>query len=204
MSPMRSNLLRGGVACLALATLAGVTGMALSASPLPTQAPPRAGGTPPAPAAGSPATRHPTVSDIELLISGDEVSPAAAATAVSICRAIAADYDDRDIARFLNQYGRALAHSGQPDAGIVMLARGFILFPESRWAPASLLESARFHRRYYRDEPTVERLARRAARVARAMGLRELAEEADAFLAAPAPPAPSDSSPRPNPPSDPT
>ena len=202
MSPMRSNLVRGGVACLALATLAGAAGLANSASPRQSQAPPRAGGTPPAPAVGSPATRHPTVADIELLLSGDEVSPAAAATAVSVCRAIAADYDDRDIARFLNQYGRALAHSGQPDAGIVMLARGFILFPDSRWTPASLLESARFHRRFFRDEPTVERLARRAARVARAMGLRELAEEADAFLAAP-PPASTDSSPRPNPPSDP-
>jgi hypothetical protein len=85
----------------------------------------------------------------------------------------------------------------------VMLARCFILFPESRWAPASLLESARFHRRFYRDEPAVERLARRAAHTARAMGLRELAEEADAFLAAPPPASSSDSSPRPNPPSDP-
>jgi hypothetical protein len=141
------------------------------------------------------------VADLELLLSGDEISPAAAATAASICRRIAADYDDRDIARFLNQYGRALAHSGDPDAGVVMLARCFILFPESRWAPASLLESARIHRRYYRDEATVERLARRAANSARAMGLPELAEQADAFLAAPAP---SNASSRPTSPSDPT
>ena len=196
MSPMRSNAVRGWATGLAIAMLAAAAGAAASAPRPEPQAAPRTGAAPPV-------TRHPTVADIELLLSGDEVSPAAAATAVSICRAIAADYDDRDIARFLNQHGRAIAHAGQPDAGIVMLARCFILFPESRWAPASLLESARFHRWFYRDEPAVERLARRAAHTARAMGLRELAEEADAFLAAPPPASSSDSSPRPNPPSDP-
>jgi hypothetical protein len=181
--------------------MAILTVAALVAPPKPLAQAPAPGAQPP-PAA--PAEKHPSAADLELLLSGDEVSPAAAATAVSICRRIAADYDDRDIARFLNQYGRALAHSGDPDAGVVMLARAFILFPESRWAPASLLDSARFHRRYYRDEATVERLARRAARSARAMGLRELADEADAFLAAPAPPTPSNASPRPIPSSDPT
>ncbi|MGA1517431.1 MAG: hypothetical protein ACO396_06625, partial [Phycisphaerales bacterium] len=190
--------MRRPITPFAMAILA-VAGLAAAPKPL-AQAP--APGAQPPPAA--PAEKHPSAADLELLLSGDEVSPAAAATAVSICRRIAADYDDRDIARFLNQYGRALAHSGDPDAGVVMLARAFILFPESRWAPASLLDSARFHRQYYRDEATVERLARRAARSARAMGLRELADEADAFLAAPAPPTPSNASPRPIPSSDPT
>jgi hypothetical protein len=193
MTAMRRPLTPFAMAILAVAGLA--------AAPKPLAQAPAPGAQPP-PAA--PAEKHPSAADLELLLSGDEVSPAAAATAVSICRRIAADYDDRDIARFLNQYGRALAHSGDPDAGVVMLARAFILFPESRWAPASLLDSARFHRRYYRDEATVERLARRAARSARAMGLRELADEADAFLAAPAPPTPSNASPRPIPSSDPT
>jgi hypothetical protein len=193
MTAMRRPLTPFAMAILAVAGLA--------AAPKPLAQAPAPGAQPP-PAA--PAEKHPSAADLELLLSGDEVSPAAAATAVSICRRIAADYDDRDIARFLNQYGRALAHSGDPDAGVVMLARAFILFPESRWAPASLLDSARFHRQYYRDEATVERLARRAARSARAMGLRELADEADAFLAAPAPPTPSNASPRPIPSSDPT
>lgn len=196
MIPTRTDLARAAMAMLAGASVAtGSRALAqVRAAPPP----------PPAGVGVAAAQQHPSVADLELLLSGDEVSPAAAATAVSICRRIAADYDDRDIARFLNQYGRALAHSGDPDAGVVMLARGFILFPDSRWAPASLLESARFHRRFYRDEATVERLARRAARAARAMGLRELAEEADAFLAAPAPPTPSNASPRPTPSSDPT
>lgn len=191
------------MAALAITIVTGAILDASAGSASAAQALPRAGGAPPDPSAGGPASRHPTVGDIELLLSGEEVSPAAAATAVSICRAIAADYDDRDIARFLNQYGRALVHSGQPDAGVVMLARCFILFPESRWAPASMLESARFHRRFFRDEPAVERLARRAANASRAMGLRELAEEADAFLATPPPMLPRDSSPRPTSPSDP-
>jgi hypothetical protein len=193
MTPMRSNPAPVAVAIFAAAIAA--------ASRADAQTSGRGDTTPPVARATAPTDQHPTVADLELLLSGDEISPAAAATAASICRRIAADYDDRDIARFLNQYGRALAHSGDPDAGVVMLARCFILFPESRWAPASLLESARIHRRYYRDEATVERLARRAANSARAMGLPELAEQADAFLAAPAP---SNASSRPTSPSDPT
>ncbi len=194
--------MRTSPALLAMALLTGV-GLAAGTRAI-AQSAPRGAETPPAAGSGESMDRHPPAADLELLLSGDEISPVAASTAVSICRRIAADYDDRDIARFLNQYGRALAHSGDPDAGVVMLARCFILFPESRWAPASLLESARFHRRYYRDEATVERLARRAANSARAMGLRELAEQADAFLAAPAPSAPSNASIRPTSSSDPT
>jgi hypothetical protein len=199
MTAMRRLFTPFAMAILAVAGLVAPPGAL--AQP---QTPARGVQPPTAASTAAPASQHPSAADLELLLSGDEVSPAAAATAVSICRRIAADYDDRDIARFLNQYGRALAHSGDPDAGVVMLARAFILFPESRWAPASLLDSARFHRQYYRDEATVERLARRAARSARAMGLRELADEADAFLAAPAPPTPSNASPRPIPSSDPT
>jgi hypothetical protein len=197
MNPMRSDCT--GVA-LAMCALAGIT----EGSNALAQNPPGTATPPPAARAVASMDRHPSSADLELLLSGDEISPTAAATAVSICRRIAADYDDRDIARFLNQYGRALAHAGDPDAGVVMLARCFILFPESRWAPASLLESARIHRRYYRDETTVDRLARRAANSARAMGLRELAEEADVFLAVPAAPSPSNASPRPISSSDPT
>jgi hypothetical protein len=199
MTAMRRLFTPFAMAILAVAALVAPPG-ALAQPQTPAR------GVQPATAASTaaPAEKHPSAADLELLLSGDEVSPAAAATAVSICRRIAADYDDRDIARFLNQYGRALAQSGDPDAGVVMLARVFILFPESRWAPASLLDSARFHRQYYRDEATVERLGRRAARSARAMGLRDLADEADAFLAAPAPPTPSNASPRPIPSSDPT
>ena len=138
----------------------------------------------------------PSPSELESLISGPSASPASAGEAVAGCRRIAAEFDDRDIARFLFQYGRALAATGDPGAASVMLARTFILFPESRWSPAALLASAKLHREALDDETAAAILARRAAASARAMGLAALAAEAESFIAA-APPSLPPSTPQP-------
>lgn len=136
---------------------------------------------------------HPTAAEIERLLSDPDADEVDARQAVVIARRIAADFDDRDVARFLHQYGRALARAGEPEAGVVMLARTFVLFPESRAAPSALLDAARIHRTSFRDEDAAVRLARRAIGVARAMGLAEVAAEGEIFLASPpasaAPPA---------------
>jgi len=173
MSPRR----RGGrwtVSPMLLGLLAAATAIAGAAT---------------SPARRAPATNvqsaHPTAAEIERLLSDPDADELSARQAVVIARRIAADFDDRDIARFLHQYGRGLARSGAPDAGVVMLARTFVLFPESRSAPPALLDAARIHRASLRDEETAVRLARRAVALARSMGLAEVAAEGEIFLASP-------------------
>lgn len=129
----------------------------------------------------------PPAAEIERWLSGPDAGPATAQRAYAACRSIAATFDDRDVARFLEQYGRAAARSQEPEVAVVMLARSFLLFPTSRWAPSSLLESARLHRSAFADEEVAQRLARRSLETARALGMPEAAAAAEAFLAAQAP-----------------
>lgn len=127
---------------------------------------------------------HLSPSEIERRLSGPEAGPTAARAAFAACRSIAESFDGRDVPRFLEQYGRAAARSGEPEVAAVMLARCFVLHPASRWAPSSLLESATLHRHAFGDEDAAQRLARRSLATARALGLREAIAAAEAFLAA--------------------
>lgn len=126
---------------------------------------------------------HPSAAEIERRLSGPDAGPGQAREVLEACRSIAARFDGRDTARFLDQYGRAAARSGEPEVAAVMFARGFLLHPSSRWAPSSLLESATLHRHAFDAEATAQRLARRSLATARALAMRDAIAAAEAFLA---------------------
>lgn len=130
------------------------------------------------------AAEHPSAAEIERRLSGPEAGPETVKAAFEACRSIAASFDGRDAARFLDQYGRAAARTGSPEIAAVMFARGFLLHPSSRWAPSSLLESATLHRHVFGDEQAAQRLARRSLATARALAMLEAVAAAEAFLAA--------------------
>lgn len=125
---------------------------------------------------------------IERLLSGPGADAETAMAALDRCRRVAADFDDRDPARFLLQHGRALAVTGDADAAIAMLARCFLLFPKSPSAPAALLETAALLAGRPADaggDPRLaRRLAERAAATAAALGLADAATAAGEFLEA--------------------
>lgn len=125
----------------------------------------------------------PSAAEIERMLTGPAADPGSARAALLACRGIAASFDDRDVARFLDQYGRAAARADEPEVALVMFARGFLLQPASRWAPSSLLESARLHRHVFDDEAVAQRLARRSLATARALGRLDDAAAAESFLA---------------------
>jgi len=126
---------------------------------------------------------HPTAAELERGLSGPDAGPGTARSAFEACRSIAAAFDGRDAARFLDQYGRAAARTGEPEIAAVMFARGFLLHPASRWAPSSLLESATLHRHVFGDEAVAQRLARRSIATARALAMLDEVAAAEAFLA---------------------
>jgi tetratricopeptide (TPR) repeat protein len=180
---------------IAAAALFAVLGVALAAVPTPASATAAPSASPrPAPPALDGAEDAPAA--IDRLLRAPGATAASAQRALELCRRRAEQFDDRDIARFLTQYGTALALVGDDDAAIAMFARAFTLFPQSRHAPPALLEAARILRRLPRerggDPDAAERLARRALAGARAMGLAELAADAQSFLARPvtSPPGP--------------
>lgn len=127
---------------------------------------------------------------IERSLSGPDAD---AAIALERCRRVAANFDDRDPARFLLQHGRALAAAGDADAALAMLARCFLLFPKSPAAPAALLESAGLlasrSPEAGGDRRLARRLAERAAATATALGLVEAAAARAFLVAHPAEPA---------------
>lgn len=99
--------------------------------------------------------------------------------ALDRCERAARAPGNRDLARFLHQYGRALTGAGKPRDAAVRFMQCAVLYDDSVYAPASLLETARIHRDTFNQPETADRLLERAASLARARGLNELAEQAE-------------------------
>ena len=62
--------------------------------------------------------------------------------AVLLCEETARDVGRRDLDRLLYQFGAALRGAGRPADAAVMHLRCAILYPQSAFAPASLIETA--------------------------------------------------------------
>jgi hypothetical protein len=124
----------------------------------------------------------PDAERIEALLASD---PAAALEA---CRALDAGPDavPRDRGRFLQQYGRALAASGDRRGAALVLVRGALLDGDSRWAARSALLAAENARLGWKDSPEgpalVGSLARLALDLAEATGDDETRRAAEAAL----------------------
>ena len=82
------------------------------------------------------------------------------------CRAIERDPGDRDLARFLAQYGRVFVELGRPEDAAVMYLRCALLHPESPFAPRSCIQAAIIHRDIYDDHAAARRLLDRAVALA--------------------------------------
>lgn len=85
--------------------------------------------------------------------------------ALARCRQIERDLGERDVARFLYQYGRALAGKAQFDEAAIMFTRCAILHPNSPHAPSALIETAAIYLEHYEQRPTAHRLLDRAERM---------------------------------------
>lgn len=88
--------------------------------------------------------------------------------ALGACRRVERDPGERDLARFLFQYGTALDRSGQRADAAVMFARCAVLFPESADAVHSLIQTAIIYRDHYRQLHTARGLLQQAADAAAA------------------------------------
>lgn len=128
------------------------------------------------------APEPPTAEGIDAMLAGD------AAAALAACRAIDAgdDATPRDRGRFLQQYGRALAATGDRRGATLALVRGALLDGDSRWAARSALLAAENARIGWNDSPDgpalVGSLARLALELAEASGDEETRAAAAAAL----------------------
>ena len=104
------------------------------------------------------------------------------AAALSICRRVARDPGNRDLARFLYQYARAHVGEGEPHDAAIMFARAAFLYPESAAAPRCLIELAIVYRDVYRRPEIARRLLERAAASASDLGRDDDAGRAESLL----------------------
>jgi hypothetical protein len=85
---------------------------------------------------------------------------------------------DQDLARLVHAYGAALAGGGRPADAAVMYSRCAILFPDSPYAAASLIETAVVYQQFYQRPETARRLFERGRGLAAALGKEDLVERA--------------------------
>lgn len=102
--------------------------------------------------------------------------------ALAICERVAEAPGDRDLSRFLYQYGMALAGVGRDRDGAVMFARCAVLFGGSSFAAPSLIETASIYQTVYRQPRTAQRLLERAVATATAQGQPEVVKRARRLL----------------------
>jgi hypothetical protein len=162
-------------------TLSGIPVAVIRGEQVASESPPRtiSDGKPAAPASGpeaakakpQPQTTRPaapspvSAEDIDsLLASGDF------AKARSTCEAVARNPGDRDLARFLHQFGRSLLGTGQTGEAAVMFARCAVLFSGSQHSDQSLIELASIYAMEYGKPQTARRLLDRAIESATARG----------------------------------
>ncbi len=98
--------------------------------------------------------------------------------ALAICERVAEAPGDRDLSRFLYQYGMALTGVGRERDGAVMFARCAVLFGRSSFAAPSLIETASIYQTVYRQPRTAQRLLERAIATATAQGQPEVLKRA--------------------------
>ncbi|MEE9131226.1 MAG: hypothetical protein V3T84_14490 [Phycisphaerales bacterium] len=98
--------------------------------------------------------------------------------ALAICERVAQAPGDRDLSRFLYQYGMALTGVGRERDGAVMFARCAVLFGRSSFAAPSLIETASIYQTVYRQPRTAQRLLERAVATATAQGQPEVVKRA--------------------------
>ena len=79
-----------------------------------------------------------------------------AAEAVALCQDIEKSPGERDLARFLYQYGKSLSLAGRKPEAAVMLTRCAVLYPDSPDAGPALIETAIIYRDEY-HKPAVGR-----------------------------------------------
>jgi hypothetical protein len=84
-----------------------------------------------------------------------------AADVVSLCADIEKSPGERDLARFLYQYGKALSQADRKGEAAVMLTRCAILYPDSDDAGPALIETAIIYRDAYRKPDIGRRLLER-------------------------------------------
>ena len=98
--------------------------------------------------------------------------------ALAICKRVAQAPGDRDLSRFLYQYGMALTGVGRERDAAVMFARCAVLFGRSSFAAPSLIETASIYQTVYRQPRTAQRLLERAVATATAQGQPEVVKRA--------------------------
>ena len=98
--------------------------------------------------------------------------------ALAICERVAEAPGDRDLSRFLYQYGMALTGVGRERDAAVMFARCAVLFGRSSFAAPSLIETASIYHTVYRQPRTAQRLLERAIATATAQGQGEVVKRA--------------------------
>ncbi len=123
---------------------AGASGAVTAAAPPPSATRPVG-----APAANTPVVRDEDSSDPRSAGAIDRLLAAnRAAEAVTLCQEIEKNPGERDLARFLYQYGKALSLAGRKSEAAVMLTRCAVLYGDSPDAGPALIETAVI----YRDE----------------------------------------------------
>lgn len=98
--------------------------------------------------------------------------------ALAICERVAQAPGDRDLSRFLYQYGMALTDVGRERDAAVMFARCAVLFGGSSFAAPSLIETASIYQTVYQQPRTAQRLLERAIATATAQGQPEVLKRA--------------------------
>jgi len=86
--------------------------------------------------------------------------------AVELCKRIAMNPGDRELDRFLHQYGRALLRTDKKPKAAIMLLQCAISFPGSQYAASSLIETALIYETVYNKPDTTIRLLERAVAIA--------------------------------------
>ncbi len=86
--------------------------------------------------------------------------------AVEMCRQIARAPGERDLARFLHQYGTSLRGVDEHRDAAIMFVRCAVLYPGSEFAAPSLVETALIYRDIVGDQDGARRLLDRASELA--------------------------------------
>jgi tetratricopeptide (TPR) repeat protein len=102
--------------------------------------------------------------------------------ALTAARGMAEDVPVRDLPRLLHQMGAALGGSGAHQDAAVMYLRAAILYPDSPFGAAGLIEAAFIYRDHYRMPRTARRLLGEAAARAEARGWLDMRQRAAAEL----------------------
>ena len=103
--------------------------------------------------------------------------------AVELCKRIAKNPGERELDRFLHQYGLALLRTDKKPKAAIMLLQCAISFPGSQYAASSLIETALIYETAYNKPDTTIRLLERAVAIATAQRQAEAATRARRELA---------------------